>query len=408
MASFSSLQFALVVVAVLSIVGVVISFFTKKKTFSGYEDIALEARQIARFVHGEMFRDGDDLGITGNYRNQPVMVRFSYSETTPGLNIRFGAPVSFTISVVPKGERASEGRVLVRTGVDMFDARFATRTDQPTQAKMILGGKSALAAIQKLCCGNKTFLTMTKGSIELSELIIPAPSTAKHVQDHIESMAALSAASAQIPGAEAVKVQKYEKERTAPVARLAIMAGAAAVIIAALSGVGQKSGGATAAAANNAPVHEPVPLDDANVIGSVTGWHVASTDEFNPDVATWMTTHGETPSGHLELDVANNGSKNDFAYMLESNTGIPRLVVAQHGAVIDDRIAPGLVGIARVPMGNLGGVEWASKPPRMPQGEAVLAIFKDDAGTLKGQVLFPENGRLLSGRPNDYRDISLQ
>jgi len=69
-----------------------------------------------------------------------------------------------------------------------FDARFAARTDHPTQAKMLVSSKTMRTHMEKLCCSSKSFLTMVTGSIEVSELIIPGPYTARHVLDHVESM----------------------------------------------------------------------------------------------------------------------------------------------------------------------------------------------------------------------------
>src|SRR5262249_9634020 len=131
----SHIQIALGITAVLTLIGVVASFLRKGALFKGYEDYRTEVPKIISAIKADVFCDGDDLVLGGNHKKYPVQVRFSYSETTPGLNIRMQAPVSFTFSVVPKGERATEGRVLVRTGDDMFDARFAARTDHPTQAK---------------------------------------------------------------------------------------------------------------------------------------------------------------------------------------------------------------------------------------------------------------------------------
>ena len=105
------------------------------------------------------FRDGSDLVVSGSQDKLPVTVRFSYDENTPGLNIRMSVPANFTLTISPKGAQApGEGKTLVRTGDDMFDARFVTKTDHMAQAKMFVGGKQALSLLQKLCCSSKTFV----------------------------------------------------------------------------------------------------------------------------------------------------------------------------------------------------------------------------------------------------------
>jgi len=140
------------------------------------------------------------------------MVRFSYDENTPGLNIRMSAPANFNLTISPKGAQGTgEGRTLVRTGDDMFDARFTTKTDHMAQAKMFVGGKQAMMLMQKLCCSSKTFLAISNGSIELSELVIPTPSTSAHVMDHVQNMSKLALQLQAMPGAETVKVRTYQR-----------------------------------------------------------------------------------------------------------------------------------------------------------------------------------------------------
>src|SRR5207253_3109174 len=184
----------------------IVAFVKKSAMMAGYEEYKADIQKIASTLKAEMFRDGNDVVIPGNYKKFPIQVRFSYSETTPGLNIRMQAPVSFTFSVVPKGARATEGRVLVRTGDEMFDARFAARTDHPTQAKMLVSSKIMRTHMEKLCCSSKSYLTLVTGNIELSELVIPSPYTARHVLDHVESMAVLAKEVGEIPGAEKIKI----------------------------------------------------------------------------------------------------------------------------------------------------------------------------------------------------------
>src|SRR5438105_7882701 len=117
----SPIAIALVIIIVLGVVGAIISLFRGRTTFSGYEDLAPDARAIAKaLTDSEVFRDGGDLVVSGNFQKLPTIVRFSYDENTPALNIHMKAPATFTLSVVPKGARATEGRVLVKTPDDML------------------------------------------------------------------------------------------------------------------------------------------------------------------------------------------------------------------------------------------------------------------------------------------------
>src|SRR5262249_21737701 len=157
---------------------------------------------------------------------------------------------------------------------DMFDAKFNSRTDHPTQAKMLVGGRAALQNLEKLCCSQKTYVTLTRGSIEMSELIMPTPYTGRHVLDHVESMGAVAEAVWEIPGAESVKIVPYEREKSTPVFRIALVLGA---IVAVLGVFMIKPGGDSnlkAAAANDKIISiEGVDPIDAIKLQDVLGWH---------------------------------------------------------------------------------------------------------------------------------------
>ena len=71
-----------------SLVGVIISSMRKSTLLAGYGDYRQDIQKIATTLRLEMFRDGDDVVLTGNHKSKPMQIRFSYSETTPGLNIR--------------------------------------------------------------------------------------------------------------------------------------------------------------------------------------------------------------------------------------------------------------------------------------------------------------------------------
>src|SRR5574341_1209619 len=308
---------ALFILLVVGGVGFLIHALRRGKTFSGYEELTSDAQQIAKSLGGEIFRDGNDLVISGNYRHMPAIVRFSYDENTPGLNLHVKAKATFTMSVVPKGERAAEGRVLVRTPDDMFDARFQTRTDHPTQAKMFVGGKVVTQQLQKLCCSSRTFFTITTGAMELSELTIPTPYTGHHVTDHLESMAKLARALEDMPGSETIKVRKLEKEKS-NIIRAAIVVGAIAAVI-------------TVWAATRGP-RGPIPVQElagemenppsgitpleAVLVRKVHDWRVATAEDFAPGVASWIRGNDIELSGRVPGDFSGGRNERDVAFLL--------------------------------------------------------------------------------------------
>ena len=404
----SPIQIAILIIAVVTIVGVVVSFMRKSSALQGYDEIKAEVPKIAQALRAEMFRDGEDLVLAGNFKGRPAQVRFSYAENTPGLNIRMQAPVSFTFSSVPKGARATEGRVLMRTGSDMFDAKFASRTDQPTQAKMLVGSRAALQNIEKLCCSQKTYFTMSRGSIELSELVIPAPYTARHVTDHLESMAVIAKTVEDIPGAESVKIVPYEREKSAPIVRIALVVGA----IAAVLGVFFIKPTSTQAdlktgSGNRVVSAEGVsPVDAAN-IGGLKGWHAQRPEEYDSDVAGSLRAIGIEPNGRLTVDLDGDEVKDVIYTLVADDSPEKRLVVMQNNNVIYQTRYNNLAGVLPLPKDSISGIQWQVRPRATPDADGILVLTNSETG-LQPTVLMFSGRQTISGMPKDWQSIPLQ
>lgn len=409
MGSLSPIAVALAIVFVVMLVGFIIAHFRDRGTYAGYEEISGEARQVAKTLKGELFRDGTDLVSSGNFFKLPVIVRFSYAENTPGINIRMSVPATFTLSVVPKGAQATEGRVLVRTADDMFDARFTSRSDHPNQAKIFLGGKTVNAALHKLLCSQKTFFTMTTGSMELSELVIPEPYTAHHIIDHLESMRRLAAAAAEMPGAHTVSIHELQKER-AIVGRVAIAVG---VITAVLVVVGAtrnltssaKAGPVDAVAASAGPGIFPV---DAPLIPRATRYRAATEADLDPAGAAWMRQYGEIHPGRVPGNYSGEQLPRDGAYLLVGETGRRRIVLLAQAANKLDSEYSSVAFVARIPQERLAAIQWVNaKPVGDPDGDGLLIVLKAD-DSASGVVVYLSSGRLVSGLPKNYQQISLE
>jgi hypothetical protein len=397
-------QIGLGIAAAITLIGTIVSFFRHSATLKGYEDYAADIKRVATSLRAEVFRDGNDVVITGNHQKHPVQVRFSYDENTPGLNIRMQAPVSFTLSVVPKGERATEGRVLVRTTNDMFDVKFATRTDHPTQAKMVIGNRAMMSSIEKLCCSSKTFLTLTRGTIEQSELIIPSPGTARHVIDHLDAMSRLAKGVDDIPGSEAIKVVPYQREKSAPMFRIALAVGAICTLVAIfvikptsaqpeIRGVNESS--------NQAPGVEPL---DSMLIPDLAGFRAAESQDFDSSVAGWA---GSAASGRVPM-VIDGDEKADVAYWLVRADGTSRIIVLRNGTKAYDTPYPRVAGVARVPHDNLERIEWKQKPAGIPTGDGFAIVTPVGDGILQTVVLVPIQGRISFGIPNTFQTIPIR
>ncbi len=420
MASMHPVALALLILLVVGGVGFIIHAFRRGQTFSGYQELTADAQQIAKSLAGEIFRDGNDLVISGNYRHMPAIVRFSDDENRPGLNLHAKAKATFTMSVAPKGERAAEGRVLVRTPDDMFDARFQTRTDHPTQAKMFVGGKVVIQQLQKLCCSPRTFFAITTGAMELSELTIPTPYTGRHVTDHLESMAKLATALEDMPGSETIKVHKLEKERS-NIIRAAIVVGIIAAVITVYA--------ATRGPRGPIPIQElagdtePPPAGmmpvDAALVRKANNWRLVRAEDFGPNAAAWMRDNGQDLTGRIPGDYSGRNNQRDVAYLLApagtpaegtqpATAGQRRVLLLVEGVNLYDAEYPEVVGAARVPKEVIAGIEWGKNPPQgTPDGDGLL-IVRRSGDFASGLVLFVNERRIVSAVPVNYTQIRLR
>jgi hypothetical protein len=323
------------------------------------------------------------------------------------------APATFTMSVVPKGGKATEGRVLLRTSDDGFDARFVTRTDQPTQARLFVGSKAALPHIQKLCCSSQTFLTITAAGVELSELTIPSPYTAPHIQGHLESMAALAQELHHMPGADAIKIAPYKKEQS-KIIRVALAVGVLTTIVAVVMAMSDRSSNPPAADASNNAVQAAssgVPPAEAAQIAGLPDFRLASASDFNADGAAWTRSRtGREVSGRVEGSFSGNeATENVYVLVRESgpNAGQKRVVMLAKNAVKYDAGYPELAAVGKVPRENFAGIEWVGKPPAPADGDGLLIVRKPD-DLRSGTVIYLSGGRTEAAVPVNYLNVGIQ
>ncbi|HEV2112900.1 MAG TPA: hypothetical protein VGR50_02050 [Terriglobales bacterium] len=402
------------IIVAVAIAGYVIAYFRDNATVRGYEELLPDVISLSKLLKAERFRDGNDLVVSGNYGKFPTVVRFSYDDNTPGLNIRMKAPSTFTLSVVPKGAKASEGRVQVRTTDEMFDARFVTRTDHPTQARMFLSGKQATGLLQKLCCSSKTFFTVVTGSLELSELVIPSPYTGKHVSDHLDSMGKMAKTLAAMPGADAVKITPYRGERNL-VVRTAMAVLVVTGIAVLLSAVYERNAQNAVPAAAASALLPPAGVSQADLqhLPGVIGWRVATSDDFDANALAWLQgLHSGTVSGHLEGNFTGTQRGNESAYVFIRESGQQagerRLVILDNNQVLMDAGYKALAIAAIVPKENFAATEWQDKSaPAPPDGDGVL-IVRDANDPKSGVVLYASGGKLATAQPASYQSTNVE
>lgn len=402
MGTHSPLQIALFIVAGLAAIGVTVTYLRTRMTFAGYEEIHHDIHKIGASIKGEIFRDGSDVVVSGTWDKNPVVVRFSNQENTPGLNIRMPAAAQFQISVAGKDTQVSEGpRTPVKSADEMFDARFTTRTDQPMQARMLLT-KPVTAVLQKLACSKNTYIQLGGGVIEHSELVIPEP-VATHVMDHLKSLAALAAALRNMPGADKVKILKIEHERHV-FARAVMAVGVIVSIGAVIAAVQVPSTNAIAA---NESLSNGIMPADAVLISDATTWHAAAPAEIDPAAAEQMRVFGLQPSGRVTGDYSGTGSELDVAYLLVNADGKRRVVVlAGHQKRYDVQF-PMVAMIARIPKDVVGSIHWKNdKGPTSVPGDGLLVVRQGDKSD-SGVVMFLGDP-ITSFTPLSWHDVQLR
>ncbi len=403
MGTHSPLQIALFIVAGLAAVGVVITYLRTRLTFAGYEDIVHDIRKLGASTKGEIFRDGSDVVIFGTWENNPVVVRFSNQESTPGLNIRMPAAAQFQISVTGKETQVTEGpRTPIKTADDTLDARFTTRTDQPMSAKMLLT-KSVTAVLHRLACSKNTYIAIGGGVIEHSELVIPQPA-APHVMDHLKSLAALAAALRNMPGADKVKILKIEHERH--VFARAVMAVGVVVSVAAVIAAVQVPP-TNAIAANETLSSGILPVDAVLIPDSGT-WHAATAAEIDPAGAELLRAFGVEATGRAAGDYGGTGNPQDAAYLLVNSEGKRRVVIlAGHQNRYDVRF-PSMGFIARVPKASVGSIRWKNdKGPASVTGDGLLLVRQPE-NPESGVVVFLTADAITSFTPAVWREVQLR
>ncbi|HEX9121703.1 MAG TPA: hypothetical protein VF840_14305 [Terriglobales bacterium] len=405
MGPFSPLQVALLIVAALSIVGVVIVFVRSRMTYSGYSHLVKDVRRLALAMRGEIFRDGSDVVISGTYERLPAVVRFSNEENSPGLNIRIQAPATFLLSVVAARAQVSEGgRNLVRTADERFDSRFNTRTDQPTQANMFIN-KQVTGLLQQLACSKNTYLSVGNGAIELSELVIPDPNPGEHAIEHLKSMAELSQALHRMPGSDRVKLLTFERERHVA-ARVAMVVGAVVALVSVFAAT-RVSNSEPVSGVNQTLSAGILPLD-ATRIPNTKDWRAATADDFDPVAVSWLRGNRKQPAGRIAGNFSGKGTGRDVAYLLVDAEGARRVVLLADNENRYDTKFP-YIGLAvRVPKESVNSIKWAgSKAPEGVDGDGLLLLRKKDDPS-SAIVLFLSGRGIVSASPANYQDINLE
>lgn len=373
------------VVGILAVTGVTVvvaAFLKERKTLAGYEEIESDVAMLKAKLGGEIFRDGVDLVIAGEEQKVPVVIRFSYSEDTPGMNIRIHGPATMNLAVIPKGSQfifPDNLRLNVNTPDDMFNARFITRADDGSAARMFLMSRVTMKEMQKALCSSRTTLSITHGALELTETTVPQPYTGRHVSGHIESLLKLSTVLAKMPGAQLSVVEKPKLPKRI-LTRTAVAFGAIAALLSIVGAAEQlKEPPQIKQAADVLSVDERgagVEALDQKVVTELESYRVVKPSEMDAGVVDWIRSRGLEPSGRVALDLAGTGSPDDVAYLLTTPDGRRRIVMISNKKVVFDGRGFGPVSIMRVKRDNMPPIPGTGgQPPTPAHGDGVLMVL---------------------------------
>ena len=380
--------------------GAIIAYLRDRRVYRQHEEIASDARALASEFHGEVFRDGDDLVVSGAAGKLPMVVRFSYAENTPGVNIRMDVPANFQMSLAARGTSQLLGGSRIATEDKLFDARFAVRSNDSTQAEMFLGSQSVRTELARLCCSSKAFVTIGRGVMEQSELVAPEDA-GRHIANHIRSMQFLAEKLLEMPFAEKIVLRAPVRERKA-VARIAIVVGILATALGLYSATHQQI--QQVGSFTDSGVPEGMAPNDAVVIMALRGWSLASVSDLDQDAVNWLRAAGVKATTRTPADFSGEGNDSDVAYLLVNKDKERRLIVLSKKKVVYDTKYGFLGIIARIPKANLDKIEWASRKPEPPDGDAFL-ITRTPNDLSSGLILYLSDGRLVTGVPSNYQTI---
>ena len=411
MGSSMPLVIVVAILAVTSVTALIASFVRERRTFAGYDELRNDIMALKARLKAEVFRDGDDLVISGTEQKLPVVVRYSYAENTPGLNIRVHSPSTMNLAVVPRNAQAylpENLRVTVPTGDDMFNSRFIVKADEGAGARMFLMSGSTMRELPKALCSSRTTLNITHGALELSETTIPQPYTGSHTAGHIESLLKMSGVLAQMPGAQLAVVEKPELPKRL-LSRTAIVFGAAAALLSIIGAANQlREQPETPKPVNQLAVEERsagVIAVDAKVIRDLDNFRAVKPEEFDPSFVSWLTARGAEANGRVPLTLNKSAGTSseeppDVGYLLTDPKGNRRVVLVYGGKVVFDVRNFTGVAITRVPMGDIPSQKYPA------EGDALLVV--DPAAPERSFLLYVNGGLIQNQSAPQWADLDLR
>ncbi len=385
-------------VVMLACVGIVLvvgwqvgSALRRARLCSGFKEWSGDIRRLRSVLRqGELRREYDDVVVSGRFRQLPVDIRLSQSDTTPGLCVTVTAPAGFQFSLASGDRRKFGGKTIVRLNHSMLDRIFVARSDHPVEAKLFFSEASTLTCLTKLCYSRKTILTFDKGKIELCEDLIPV-SLCDDIVRKLESLATLSKALESMPGAYRFAVQPdpgHAKRQT-------VAFGLAGALVLAFIGLffHPRSTARPVQLVQAATIPKGIAPADAASIPNLNGWKLANVEEIGPDSPDWLRSYGLTLDSTAQLDAQGHGSATCTAYLLVSKTGgeVRRMVwIVDHRVLFD--MEGKAAGIARIPKTDFRSLNWEENAPVSGSDGDGLLLVRDNTKPESATVFYLAHG----------------
>lgn len=400
----SPLATVLNIAIIVAMLGIVVYWVRRFAVFRGYKDIHGDVLRVAETLKSSPVRERNDVVVAGYVGWLPTVVRFSKALDTPGLHIQMRVPSTFNLSVIPKSTPiAGEGRVLLRSGSTQVDKKFNTRSDDPMEARMLLGTVEAASSLEQLCCSTQNRFSIKDHMMELSEMTIPR-FTANHVLDHLHAMNLLANRIKEMPGAAGIRVQRLPATGSGWTIRIALGAGLVCLVV--LLFMQPYNQPSASYRLNTEAFASGVAPADAARLQQLNGWHIAGKDDFPGSAVRFLRDHRLTITGRIMGDFGGRGDRADSAYLLVNAQGERRVSMLAGDAVAYDAIFPRVDALARIPKSSVARIKWKIAPQFNPDGDALLVIENADDPTAS-LVLLRHGTQTYSARPSDFSQIDL-
>jgi hypothetical protein len=407
MHSFSPQFFAAVVVTLTAITTGLIVTVQNRRKFRGYEQYADDARRLRTKLKGELFRDGEDLVVSGNYGKIPTIIRLSTRMEAPGVSIEMRVPVTFSLSIFPKQVITHATGSPVPLGNRKFATRCKAVSKNPTEARLLLSAKDAQDVLDSLCSSSDVGVELSKGVLSVVTLLIPQ-NFGSQVSEQLELCTRMDAIVESLPGSHAVKIVPIEHRKPSWVFRAAMASGAVICALCLIASSRELADSQTTVAAAQRVSNGVAPVD-AQVIPKVADWRAAQAEDMDPSFLTTLRNAGAKTEYPVTFDTDGSGERPGTAYLLIGPDGSKRVVAIVNHRVAFDVVFPDIAGIAVIPKESVASVEWATQNMQVPNtgGDGLLFVRNGHDGTSANLLLFAQNS-VFSAPPNDYRKLSLQ